>query len=63
MDLYDPINVTLGNTTFMFDIGTITKTVKSPDATSVIWPNDNSETVHVDYLNHVINFTISVVNQ
>jgi hypothetical protein len=61
-DIYDPINVTLGNTTFTFDFGAITKSLKSPDASSVIWPNDKSETVHVDYLNHVINFTITIAN-
>ena len=59
-DLYDPINVTLGNTTFMFDIGTIVKTVRSPESTTVIWPNDNSETVHVENLDHVYNFTFSL---
>jgi hypothetical protein len=62
VDVLDQLNITMGNTQFLFDVGTFTKSLKSPDAASVIWPNDNSETVHVDYLNHAINFTISVVN-
>jgi len=59
-NLYDPINVTLGNVTFLFDLGTITKTVKAPTNMSVIWPNDKSETVHVNYLNHTIGFAFSL---
>ena len=60
LELYDPINVTTGNMTFMFDIGQFTKTLKSPTSASVIWPNDKSETVHVDYLNHTITFSFSL---
>lgn len=61
-NLYDPINVTLANTTFLFDFGSISKSLKSPDLAAVIWPNDKSETVHVAYLNHSINFAISITN-
>ena len=59
-NLYDPINVTLHDITFLFDIGTITKSLKSTTDTKVIWPNDKSETVHVAYLNHAITFSISI---
>jgi hypothetical protein len=60
---YEPFNVTTDHLTFMFDFGDFTKTLKSPESASVIWPNDNSETVHVAYLDHAITFTISLTQE
>jgi len=62
VDLYDPVTVLTGNATFAFNMGDFTKTVTAPTNTTVIWPNDKSETVHVDYLNHVISFAITISN-
>ena len=60
---YEPLNVTTDHVTFMFDFGDFTKTLKAPESNKVIWPNDNSETVHVDYLDHEITFTITLTQE
>jgi hypothetical protein len=60
---YEPQNITTDHLTFMFDFGDFTKTLKAPESSSVIWPNDNSETVHVAYLDHAITFTISLTQE
>jgi hypothetical protein len=62
-NLYDPINVTLNDMTFMFDLGAITKSLAATTNMTVIWPNDKSETTHVDYLNHTITFAISITQE
>ena len=62
VDMYDPVTVVSSNVTFNFDMGVFTKSVTAPTDTKVIWPNDKSETVHVDYLNHNVTFEIEVTN-
>jgi len=61
-DLYDPINVTLNDLTFMFDLGMISKTLAAPTNATVISPLPK-ETVHVEYLNHTIAVALSVTQR
>jgi hypothetical protein len=56
------VNVSFSGVSFILDIDDFTKTLKSPNSASVIWPNDKSETVHVDYLNHEYILTVTVDN-
>jgi hypothetical protein len=66
-DMYDQINVTLpasegkGAVTFLFDIDTLEKSVTAPTNSSVISPLP-TETVHVVYLNHTLDITLTVAN-
>jgi hypothetical protein len=64
-NLYDPINVTQtnGNVTFMFDLGgALTKTLTATSDSKVISPLP-AETVHVAYLNHQIDVSLSVTQR